>query len=92
MRSHDGRRGGASRYLRSDNGPEFVSRAILRWVSPPCTPAASPRSDLRLEPEQSQLLGKTGPKNPGISFLGAALAAQNSISSNETGRVRIGFA
>ncbi len=24
---------GAPRYLRSDNGPEFVSRAILRWLS-----------------------------------------------------------
>jgi putative transposase len=24
---------GAPRYLRSDNGPEFVSRAILRWVT-----------------------------------------------------------
>ena len=23
---------GAPRYLRSDNGPEFVSRAILRWL------------------------------------------------------------
>jgi len=23
---------GAPRYLRSDNGPEFVSRAILRWT------------------------------------------------------------
>jgi putative transposase len=24
---------GAPRYLRSDNGPEFVSRAVLRWLS-----------------------------------------------------------
>jgi putative transposase len=24
---------GAPRYLRSDNGPEFVSRAILRWIT-----------------------------------------------------------
>ena len=24
---------GAPRYLRSDNGPEFVSRAILRWLT-----------------------------------------------------------
>jgi putative transposase len=24
---------GAPRYLRSDNGPEFISRAILRWVT-----------------------------------------------------------
>lgn len=24
---------GAPRYLRSDNGPEFVSRAILQWLS-----------------------------------------------------------
>jgi putative transposase len=24
---------GAPRYLRSDNGPEFISRAILRWLS-----------------------------------------------------------
>ena len=24
---------GAPRYLRSDNGPEFVSRAILRWLA-----------------------------------------------------------
>ena len=24
---------GAPRYLRSDNGPEFVSTAILRWVT-----------------------------------------------------------
>ena len=24
---------GAPRYLRSDNGPEFVSRAILRWLN-----------------------------------------------------------
>ena len=24
---------GAPKYLRSDNGPEFVSRAILRWVT-----------------------------------------------------------
>ena len=24
---------GAPRYLRSDNGPEFVSRAILKWVA-----------------------------------------------------------
>lgn len=24
---------GAPRYLRSDNGPEFVSRALLRWAS-----------------------------------------------------------
>ena len=23
---------GAPRYLRSDNGPEFVARAILRWL------------------------------------------------------------
>lgn len=25
---------GAPRYLRSDNGPEFVARAILRWLQP----------------------------------------------------------
>ena len=24
---------GAPRYLRSDNGPEFISRAILRWMT-----------------------------------------------------------
>lgn len=24
---------GAPRYLRSDNGPEFVSRALLRWAT-----------------------------------------------------------
>src|SRR5690606_35032808 len=24
---------GAPRYLRSDNGPEFVSRAVLRWLA-----------------------------------------------------------
>jgi putative transposase len=24
---------GAPKYLRSDNGPEFISRAILRWVT-----------------------------------------------------------
>jgi putative transposase len=24
---------GAPKYLRSDNGPEFVSRAILKWLS-----------------------------------------------------------
>src|SRR3954469_101933 len=24
---------GAPRYLRSDNGPEFVSRAVLRWLT-----------------------------------------------------------
>ena len=24
---------GAPRYLRSDNGPEFVSRAVLRWMT-----------------------------------------------------------
>jgi putative transposase len=24
---------GAPRYLRSDNGPEFVSKAILRWLT-----------------------------------------------------------
>src|ERR1700757_3570200 len=24
---------GAPKYLRSDNGPEFVSRAVLRWLS-----------------------------------------------------------
>jgi putative transposase len=24
---------GASRYLRSDNGPEFVSRAVLKWLT-----------------------------------------------------------
>jgi putative transposase len=24
---------GAPRYLRSDNGPEFVSKAILKWVA-----------------------------------------------------------
>lgn len=24
---------GAPRYLRSDNGPEFVSRALLKWVA-----------------------------------------------------------
>jgi len=24
---------GAPRYLRSDNGPEFVSRAILKWAA-----------------------------------------------------------
>ena len=24
---------GAPRYLRSDNGPEFISRAILRWLN-----------------------------------------------------------
>jgi putative transposase len=24
---------GAPKYLRSDNGPEFVSRAILRWLT-----------------------------------------------------------
>ena len=24
---------GAPRYLRSDNGPEFISRAILRWLT-----------------------------------------------------------
>ena len=24
---------GAPRYLRSDNGPEFVSRAVLKWLS-----------------------------------------------------------
>ena len=25
-------RGGAPRHLRSDNGPEFVSRALLKWL------------------------------------------------------------
>ena len=24
---------GAPQYLRSDNGPEFVSRAVLRWLT-----------------------------------------------------------
>jgi putative transposase len=24
---------GAPRYLRSDNGPEFISTAVLRWVT-----------------------------------------------------------
>jgi putative transposase len=24
---------GAPKYLRSDNGPEFVSRAVLRWLN-----------------------------------------------------------
>ncbi len=24
---------GAPRYLRSDNGPEFISRAVLRWIT-----------------------------------------------------------
>jgi putative transposase len=24
---------GAPRYLRSDNGPEFVSKALLRWMT-----------------------------------------------------------
>jgi putative transposase len=26
-------RRGAPRYLRSDNGPEFISTAVLRWVT-----------------------------------------------------------
>ena len=32
---------GARRYLRSDNGPEFVSRAVLRWLTEAKIDAAS---------------------------------------------------
>jgi hypothetical protein len=32
-RCHFGAVGGAPRYLRSDNGPEFVSRALLKWIT-----------------------------------------------------------
>ncbi len=29
---------GAPLFLRSDNGPEFVSRAILEWIAQPASP------------------------------------------------------
>ena len=31
---------GAPRYLRSDNGPEFVSHAILKWLQQACIETA----------------------------------------------------
>ncbi len=34
---------GVRQYLRSDNGPEFVATALLRWLSAATTPSRRPR-------------------------------------------------
>ena len=36
---------GSPKYLRSDNGPEFVSRAVLKWLTAGAT--STPRTSIR---------------------------------------------
>ena len=38
---------GAPKYLRSDNGPEFVSRAILKWLALSSTGPTTPMAEIR---------------------------------------------
>jgi len=46
---------GAPRYLRCDNGPEFVSKAILEWI---IDAASTPRTSIQASP------GRMAPMNP----------------------------
>lgn len=59
---------GASRYLRSDNGPEFVSMARLTW------PVNEWLESVLIDPVS---LGKTGPRRASIEDLGTGACPQS---------------
>ena len=54
---------GAPRYLRSDNGPEFVARAILQWLQTAAIDTANHRSRQAVAERSRRILQREVPRS-----------------------------
>ena len=70
---------GAPRYLRSDNGPEFVARAILRWLQ---RPASRRRSSIRAS------RGRMAPTNRSTASFATSISDAAVVSESRRGQGR----